>query len=293
MKDRTYDEYRKTVAAFIRWVDGASLDVADDDALDWALVEYAEYSSVTRAEFGKLLTALRFFRTDLQSGLGAAYAAKAGWSNLVVVRHTVPMLRVFVYGCAQTFGMRGHSRLAAGLLVQFGAYLRPSELLGLTKRDVVLPEHHAHGTKRRCYVLLGMRGRTTKVRREQVAEVCGTLSIAALRWLCRNAASDDTRLVHETYDEYRKCLLAAAICMGIPQLGFTPHSPRAGAATQDIMDDVPFGAVQEYGRWAHAQSCRMYLDRAKALAVDSVAAGIRFSGLADNPSRIGAFFALR
>ena len=57
--------------------------------------------------------------------------------------------------------------------------------------------------------------------------------------------------------------------------GWTPHSPRAGFASEAIQDGVPFQEVKEAGRWLGDSSPRTYIDLVQRaqLAVDVQARG--------------------
>jgi hypothetical protein len=219
-----------------------------------------------------------------------AIETKRGWDFTASIKHTVPMLRVFVYGMAQSLVKGGRLRPGIGLLTQFGAYLRPSEMQGLVTTDVVLPEMAGAGAKG-CYLLLGMSERGTKVRREQTAQVYDPYVIAALRFLIAHTRQGE-KLFPFTAEAYASLLRAHGRCLGLSDLGFTPHSPRAGAATQDRMDGVPFSEVQERGRWLVAASLRIYLDRAMALAQATVRHAKDLLPLLENPSLMGTFFRL-
>ena len=118
--------------------------------------------------------------------------------------------------------------------------------------------------------------------------------IAALRFLLASAAPDDL-LFPYSYAEYSATLLDAAQRSNTAHLGFSPHSPRAGKATQERLDGTAFETIREDGRWASATSLRIYLDRAKALAQATCLAGAQFSGIARTPFRIGSgrFFLTR
>ena len=48
--------------------------------------------------------------------------------------------------------------------------------------------------------------------------------------------------------------------MGLHDLHFTPHSPRAGWATQLRLAGFPFAEIMERGRWSNAVTLRIYLD---------------------------------
>ena len=190
--------------------------------------------------------------------------------------------------------LRGEHRMAAALFVQFGAYLRPGELLegGLIRDSVVLPEFIPASHRRTCYLLLGTHGRTTKNRREQTVEIaCPIIIIAVLRKVISQTVTGQT-LFPFSYQTYYKAIQAAASAQGLASLGFTPHSKRAGGATQDLMDGKDFNHVQNKGRWANQHSCRIYLDRAMALAGATIEKSIPFHILLAKPHLVGDIFLL-
>ena len=52
--------------------------------------------------------------------------------------------------------------------------------------------------------------------------------------------------------------------LGLQELHYTPHSPRAGWATQLRLSGTPFSEIQERGRWKNASTLRVYLDAVAA-----------------------------
>ena len=58
--------------------------------------------------------------------------------------------------------------------------------------------------------------------------------------------------------------------------GWTPHSPRAGFASEAIQDGVPFQEIKEAGRWLVDSSLRAYIDLVQTaqIAVDVQARGL-------------------
>ena len=51
--------------------------------------------------------------------------------------------------------------------------------------------------------------------------------------------------------------------------GYTPHSPRAGFASESISDGVPFQQVKEWGRWLVDSSLRVYIDIAATAQLEA------------------------
>ena len=135
-----------------------------------------------------------------------------------------------------------------------------------------------------------MRTHGTKVRREQTVELTNPWIIAILRFVLRNTRAGE-RLFPFDHNQYTQALKGAWSLLNVSNLGLTTYSPRPGAATDDLLQGVAFSTVQERGRWLHPQSCRIYLDRAQALALTTNAVAARFNRLAQDPKLIGDVFA--
>ena len=253
--------------------------------LDDILVDYADSILFSRGAFSLLVSALQFFYPRIRGRLYASFAYRTGWNRLVEIHRTVPMLRTFAYGIAKDIITNEGARMGIGLLVQFDAMLRTAELIAIRRRNVVLPEWHGYGN-RFAYITLG----TTKSGREQVAVVRDVYAVAALRYLVSVTAHSEGLLFDRSYQQYHDILSRACARLNLQLLGFTPHSPRAGSATQKILDGEDFVSVQEGGRWKCAESLRVYLDRAKALATDTVVRGVPFLNLLARPQLIGKIF---
>ena len=152
-------------------------------------------------------------------------------------------------------------------MLQRELLLRPSEMLNLFSTDFVLPEgQHAPRTLR-CVVALGVR-KGTKAKRPQAVLCTDPLCIGIIRHLCLRS-SPNTPVVPFTYPQYRRLLARAQGVLRV-DFGWTPHSPRAGFASEAIQDGVPFQEVKEAGRWLVDSSLRTYIDLVQTaqIAVD-------------------------
>ena len=69
-----------------------------------------------------------------------------------------------------------------------------------------------------------------------------------------------------SYDLYRKLLKRIEQTLGF-SVGWTPHSPRAGFASDAIARGVPFAEVREAGRWRADSSLRTYIDVVSAAQI--------------------------
>ena len=75
---------------------------------------------------------------------------------------------------------------------------------------------------------------------------------------------------------YRYLLRRLELKLGI-EVGWTPHSGRAGFATELRSAGTPFSEIRERGRWAADSSLRTYLDIVGAAQVST---SLRLKGYA-------------
>ena len=72
-------------------------------------------------------------------------------------------------------------------------------------------------------------------------------------------AKDDVPLIGVSYTTYRRVLKKVESLLGIAA-GYTPHSPRAGFASESFRDGMDVVAIKEQGRWLVDSSFRCYID---------------------------------
>ena len=149
---------------------------------------------------------------------------------------------------------------------------------------------HKYQNRKTGYVILGARTGGTKVKRVQSVASSLLYAIAALRFLYLHTQAGEFLLAGADYVEFRTFFQRANVMQGIQDLHFTLHGPRSGGATEDLINGMSFPEVQEKGRWLAAGSCRVYLDRAKALAQGTIKRSSGFSVLVADPTRVGNIF---
>lgn len=138
-------------------------------------------------------------------------------------------------------------------------------MLGLEHGDVMLPEERGEAGSNAAVLGLGVRTGTKAKRAQTVIVECPT-TVALLRWLKRSSAPGE-RVVGYTYESYRRLLGVVVKALNLQALGWTPHSPRAGFATDCIAAGLGFARTRELGRWVSEQSLRTYLDVQSAASI--------------------------
>ena len=271
--DSTLQRYKRAAGKFSEFM--IALDMVPFGAEDWddALVLYKQAARVSKTDFEGAVAAVEFFFPRFRGGMKRSRAVIKGWTIWHVPRHTVPLGRAHSTLVAVHLSALGAPALGLGVIVQRELGLRPSELLGLVASDIVLPEgQHAPRTLR-CVVALGVR-KGTKAKRPQAVLCTDRLCIGIIRHLVSRSAVHSP-IVPFSYAQYRRLLSRAQEALKV-DFGWTPHSPRAGFASEAIQDGVPFQEVKEAGRWLVDSSLRTYIDLVQTaqLAVDAQSRGV-------------------
>jgi hypothetical protein len=117
----------------------------------------------------------------------------------------------------------------------------------------------------------------TKAKREQFVIIRSATHPAVFTLLSRvHACTPPHELLFPySYWCYRKILSVAEGQAGM-NIGFTPHSARAGFASQGISEGIPAAELQEVGRWISTSSFRIYVDVITAAQVSTT---LQTSGL--------------
>ena len=172
-----------------------------------------------------------------------------------------------------------YARLGVGLALQVAAGLRPSEMLAAEPEHLTFPEDSGKDFSSGPDTLaLGPRT-GTKVKRPQVAMIMtDEIRLRRVLRLLRSLTPRGCRLFPYSIQVYRNLLRRLELKLGL-QIGWTPHSGRAGFATEMRAAGTPFGEIRERGRWAADSSLRTYLD---IVGATQVATTLRLSGFANH-----------
>ena len=166
-------------------------------------------------------------------------------------------------------------------MVQLGRGLRPSEMLSLTKGDVIFPEESISFGQRGIIINLGTKKGTKAKRPQAVIAPNESLEALLLRRVAQCLQNDDDRFFPFTIKQYNALLKRAEDRLQI-SVGYTPHSPRAGFASQARAGGMDFVELREQGRWLSDSSLRVYLD---VLGAASLECEMKLKGLHEHMSR--------
>ena len=266
------ERYRRALLPFVAFL--VERDFVPHGAEQWddLLVEWRNDTRPLKSNFEACVAAIEFVFPRFRRHLSWSHAVIAGWAVAHVARHTVP-LGLGPACLLATLLSSDHPRLGLGIVLQRLLGMRPSELLSIQCQDVALPEHSASAQSTVCIIGLGIRG-GTKAKRAQAVMLRDTLGIGIVRWLCSETPSDKV-LIPYTYEQYRSLMQKTERKLGL-EIGWTPHSPRSGFASELTAAGVPFVELRERGRWLADSSLRTYVDLVTSA---NIAVSLRLSGL--------------
>ena len=268
VKPITLQRYKSAILSLTSWAKPLNWNPSTPEDWDDLLLEFKfAHDQITRPKFTVLVSAVEFFVPSVKRQLAWSHAMISGWARRSKIRHTVPLTYRPAVLVAIYMAVRGKKRLGLGLLLQVKTGLRPSELLALLPDHVMFPEDQGSAHSGVPVVIaLGVKA-GTKANRTQVAMLRPEHEHlwAALRALKR-ATPPGYFLFPFTLAAYRMELQAVERILGL-KVGWGPHSPRAGYATDGRLEGVPFEEIREGGRWQSDSSLRTYLDIVASAAV--------------------------
>ena len=180
--------------------------------------------------------------------------------------HTMPMPWHVALSLAWWIAGAGYPRVAGLLLLQAATGMRPSEVLALVKESLVPPALNRAGAN--CAVIiLGIRRRTKSGRRQfiTVSRSISPIAVKIIEVFFATTPAGAYLSNCVAYTQYYSILKRATTACHLVELKFTPHSPRAGWATESRMGGMPFQEIKELGRWDSDKALRIYLDASAAL----------------------------
>ena len=181
------------------------------------------------------------------------------------IKHALPLSHKHAKWLACHMAAKALFRMGVAVVVQTRTGMRPSEVLALREHHILLPTSE----KPRFVFRLGAM-RSIKVQREQVTflEWSRDESVARLLWRVVVATKPEERLFPYTYEQHRTVL--AMVCQENDVVShFTPHSARAGFATDAVSDGMLPSVIRQLGRWASESSFNTYVDVVSASQVEA------------------------
>ena len=238
-----------------------------DGAEEWddILVEYSYQTGVTMSGFRDVVAAFEFVLPQMKGRIPYTRDRCNVMSTLHVTHHTVPAGEetCVLVGC--TLASLNRPRMGLGMMLQQALGLRPGELLHLTPEDVAVSSTE---TLRNTIVFRLGKDTGTKIKREQCAllRLPRCADLWSLVKVVVELTPSGSPLFPFSLPTYAAWLKRAQSYLRT-DLALTPHSPRAGFATDSLVEGKVPSEIREAGRWQSESSFRIYLDVVGALGV--------------------------
>ena len=261
VRPATSERYRAALLPFCEWSVSEGFHPESAEEWDDILAEYVRaHPQLRRTKFADVVAGTEYFFSRLRHKLSWSHAILTGWAAGSTIRHTIPLGKGVSKLICTHFVTWGYARLGVAIVLQCHTGLRPSELLRLRREDFLFPEEEGFTRlERPLRISLGTRV-GTKVQRPQV-----TLLDRKQVWLYQvmkvlKLCTPPGLLVFPfSYSTYRTLIKRAELQLNVV-VGWTPHSPRAGFASDSRAEGWSFEELREAGRWSADSSLRCYLD---------------------------------
>ena len=250
---KSHDRCKRSIVKYLDYLMRNKFNPETWEEHDDLMVEYKIEENITKSEMEALVAGFELVFPRAKGSLVWSRACLAGWSVVHNPKHTVPLCRGPAHLMAAHMAALGSARGGAALLLQQELGLRPSEILSLRPADVSLPEDVV-GARGPARATLGLGVRShTKAKRPQAVVLRDGRLIGILRRLRADAESQGREtLVGLSYEQYRRLVHSAEAAMGVT-VGWSPRSPRAGFATDRLVEGWSFTDIREAGRCPSAK----------------------------------------
>jgi integrase len=272
VKPKTLEVYKKHLHEFTQWLESLEISPTGAEAWDDALVDFKNDACLSRSKLSTTIAAVEFFFPRFKRQLVYSRAVSQGLTAASPIKHKVPMIKSVGVLFGTHFAGQGRPKMGVGLLLQISVGLRPSELLGLKREHVLIISEGERIMIFRLGALVG-----TKVRREQSVTLREAEDPVVYELVVRviMVTLAGAFLFPYCYHAYNRAFKTVELDLGL-KVGFTPHSPRAGFASERIALGEPESQVQRKGRWLMQSSFAVYAD---VITASQVSTTLHFVGL--------------
>lgn len=269
VSEKTVVEYAKRVWEFSQWAGVAEVGSLEAGTLDLLLVEFFEeayFRGKSHDTAEKLLAALQFnceeVRLKRPTSVPRALRAAAGFKRLAPGHSRAPLPWLALLAVAGAAYAEGMQQMGLALIVQFVGYLRPSELLNLSRMSVIACEPNRVGASVSLLLAPWGLGQTGKTGEFDESVLLRRPELPAMTHALRAMARREPRsasMFRLSYREYTQHFHRLAQMTGVSVLDPHPYSIRHGGASHDfLVRRIGLSENKRQGRWRSDSSVRRY-----------------------------------
>ena len=253
-------------------------------ALDAALADYAQWMwehDKSQGALAETLNAVKLRHRQVGGKLTGAWAVRTAWALCEPGENRTPLPPTLVRALAALALIWGWPSIAALLMVGFEGSMRPSDLLGLERRDLRFASEHGEPEPGFYVVFRHAKTAQTRGARWQHVRIHAEL-VLALAWSVWGTLPPNAPLFHypgsarargSKLAAYVSALFAALEVPWGAREGFTLGGLRAGGTTAVLRHTGSLEVTRWRGRWDSARSMEHY--------VQELAMGSAYASLPD------------
>lgn len=271
--EQTSNRMIQCVSAFQQWVENfceLSFEnlVSDSQAVGWALRAYGVHlfeRGFPRYLFVYAITGMQEQFPQCRPGLGLAWQIDRKWQIHEPGQCRAVLPGIAIRAVCAVGTLWGWHFWVGVILLGFAAMLHPSEMVALTRKDLVFPRDV--GFDMPCLYIHLQNPKTARFARRQHGRIDDT-QIIQLAEKIFGKLPMQCRLYSGSISLFRKQWDAVMSLLGIPhrqsQRGATPGTLRGSGATflYGRTEDIPWIAWR--GRWARVKTLEFYLQEVSA-----------------------------
>lgn len=260
----TLGKYTKALNLFLAFCSQRGFRVGGAREVDRHLAAYIQHLFDTGQPFHLASCAVfgvQHHAPWMAQHLAASKLALKGWHRLQPSESHPPLTWELTCLLAVWLAIRGERDAALALLLGFDCYLRISEILGLTVRDVATANDPRLGA---AYRGMMVRLARTKTGVNQAVTV-EHLVVARLLQAHVRGRPAESKVFSISRSRLYEVFHRATQAVGVGDHGYSPHSLRHGGATRHFLQGRPIADVMFRGRWSSAKSVKTYIQSGRAL----------------------------
>ncbi len=262
----TLNRYLTEIAHFDQWLQSRGQRRQPsrlDRQVTLYLTHLSENTDTAPAAASYLVFGLQLLHNDGPKGdfLPSSKEALAGWKKQSPGSTRWPVPEEFTWDLAHYFLQAENVEVAMALVLQQHCYLRPSEVLTLTRKHVSFP---ARGRYRKWGLLLAPDSLGQRTKTGQTDDTVMIGDIPSTVWVSECFALYIANITDElfpntTLNKYERLMTLALKDLQYAAGTMTPHTLRHAGPSNDLFHERrDLTAFQKRGRWKTKESVRRY-----------------------------------
>lgn len=258
----THKAYNRGVLLFHQWLQEKNIDATDmkEPQFDRLICNYLHELHQRKEKVGLASLTIYGLQSIMNYPKGSlVWSKKAlrGWMRNIPTKSHAPISLPLAWMIAIRLAQIGYYRAGVAIMVAFNGLLRLSEVIGLHREHIILPQRHGHGMGYDDEKHIHLRLIKTKTGNNQGALIDDPNVILILLDIIKQTPNGQQLFPYRGY-HLRNLLQQTAKEIGIDNT-YVFHSLRHGGATHMWRTTQDIEKIRIRGRWKQAMTARHYV----------------------------------